>query len=145
MRRIAFLLACLFAWCSPLASGQQQERPLVPEGFVLDEAASNAISAAWLTGAERSGVGVFHGVWEERDPKTPALRPEAALHTWRFDDPALSDPATPAEDRAEAKMLAGELPAALELLEQAPANARSNRAVRLRAEILETLGRHDEA
>lgn len=121
----------------------RQDQPLVPDGFTLSDAASNAIAAAWLTDDERSAMRVFHGVWDERDLKTPALRAAAALNAWRFDDPALTDPAAPVEDRAEAKLLAGDLPAALALLDES--QTRSNRGIRLRAEVLEGMGQQQEA
>jgi cellulose synthase operon protein C len=148
MRRIAHLVACLFALALTAyleAQPQQQDVPLVPAGFVLDEAASNAINAAWLTEDERAAMRVFHGVWDERDLRTPALQAEAAVNAWRFDDPVLTDEAVSVETRAEAKLLAGDLPEALELLEKAAGGPRSNRAIRLKAEILEGLGRREEA
>ncbi len=142
-RQIA--LACLFALLLSIVSNearaQDQDRPLVPAGFALNEAASNAISAAWLTDDERSAMRVFHGVWDERDLRTATLRAQAALNAWRFDDPVFTDDTVPIEIGAEAKMLAGDLPEALAMLE----DAKSNRAIRLRAEILEGLGRNDEA
>ena len=140
------LIALGLAYAASTARAQQpgrEDMPLVPEGFVLDQAASSAIAAAWLTDDERSTMRVFHGVWDERDLRTPALRAAAALNAWRFDDPALGDPAAPIEDRAEARMLAGDLPEALALLDEG--QARSNRATRLRAEILEGLGRLNDA
>ena len=145
--RRSIAAACLIALCAArIAAAQEPSRedmPLVPEGFVLDQAASSAIAAAWLTDDERSVMRVFHGVWDERDLRTPALRSATALNAWRFDEPALSDPAAPIDDRAEARMLAGDLPEALALLDDN--NARSNRAIRLRAEILEGLGRLNDA
>lgn len=141
------LIAGLFVFAAMLVRSPramaQQDRPMVPEGFVLNEAAANAINAAWLTEDERSGMRVFHGVWDDRDLKTPALRAEAALNAWTFNDPALQDPAAPVEDRVEAMYLAGDLVEALALLDES--QARSNRSIRLRAEILEGLGRGEEA
>jgi tetratricopeptide (TPR) repeat protein len=99
------------------------------------------MAAAWLTDDERAELRVFHGVWDDRDLRTPTLRAQAALNAWRFDDAVFADDTVPVEVRAEAKMLAGDLPEALALLE----GAESNKAIRLRAEILEGLGRNAEA
>jgi hypothetical protein len=84
----AALLLCASAYA-------QGGRPLVPSAFVLDQAASKAIAAQWLTDDERRALRVFHGVWDERDLTTPALTAAVALNAWRFDDPVFADPATP--------------------------------------------------
>ena len=149
LRRAVCVFAITALCVLPLAARAQpqpqQQRPLVPEGFGLDANTAAALSAEWLTEDERAAMRVFHGVWDERDLKTPALKAAAALMVWRLNDPALADPAAPIEDRVEAKFLAGELPEALAMLDAAGDAARSNRAVRLRAEILEGLGRLNEA
>lgn len=119
----------------------QEQRRLVPETFSLDEAAQSALNAAWLTEDERSAMRVFHGVWDERDLTTPALKAFAALNAWEFTNPALENQTVPVEIRAEAKLRAGEIEQALELLN----DARSLHAARLRAEAHETLGQMDRA
>lgn len=131
---LATLFLCAFAH-------GQGGPPLVPSAFVLDEAASKAIAAEWLTDDERRTLRVFHGVWDERDLTTPTLKAMAALNAWQFDDPILSDPATPVELRAEAKLLSGEAAEAVELLKDQTSLA----AVRIRCEALEMLGDQEGA
>ncbi|MHC4100161.1 MAG: peptidase MA family metallohydrolase [Planctomycetota bacterium] len=119
----------------------QSNRPLVPQLVGLHPSAQAAIDAAWLTDAERRALRVFHGVWDERDLDTPQARAVIALNAWNFDDDALSDPAVPAEIRAEALARRGELREAIDIL----SGADTNRAARIRAEALEDLGDHDAA
>jgi cellulose synthase operon protein C len=119
----------------------QDQRRLVPEAFTLNEAAANAIKAQFLTDEERAALRVFHGVWDDRDLINPQLKAMVALNAWDFENPALSDPAAPAELRAEAKLLAGELEEAIATI----AAARSNHASRIRAEAHEGLGEIDQA
>jgi len=138
------LLALLLAVTitpSTLARQAQQQRPLVPEGFVLNEAASRAISAEWLTEEERRQLRLFHGVWDTRDLVTPADLALIALNAWNFDDPSLNNPKAPAEIRAEARLRQGEVDAALALLE----GVETNHAARLRAEAHEMQGELKEA
>ena len=120
---------------------QSRQRPLVPESFVLNEAASKVISAEWLTDDERRERRLFHGVWGQRDLVTSADRALVALNAWDFDHPSLSDPAVPLEIRAEARLKQGEIQAALELL----SHTESILAARLRAEAYEILGDHRAA
>jgi tetratricopeptide (TPR) repeat protein len=131
------LVAC--ACCSVAIA--QASRPLVPSGFVLDDAASKAISAEWLTEDERHALRVFHGVWDERDLVAPDLRGAAALNAWRLDDPALDDAEASVELRADAKLRSGEAAAAIELVK----DQTSIRAIRIRAEALEMLGDREAA
>jgi DNA-directed RNA polymerase specialized sigma24 family protein len=130
----AALLLCASAYA-------QGGRPLVPSAFVLDQAASKAIAAQWLTDDERRALRVFHGVWDERDLTTPALTAAVALNAWRFDDPVFADPATPVELRAQALVLAGEAAAAVELLKVETSLA----AVHVRCEAFEMLGNQQAA
>jgi tetratricopeptide (TPR) repeat protein len=127
-------------WCLAGAVVAQQA-PLVPEGVTLDEVARRAIQAQWLTDEERSERRVFHGVWDDRDLQTPQARAMVALNAWRFDDPALLDPAVTAELRAEAMLLRGNAGAAIVLLESSD----SPTAHRIRAQALETLGRSPDS
>ena len=119
----------------------QEQRRLVPESFTLDEAAQSALDAAWLTEEERRAMRVFHGVWDDRDLATPALKAIVALNAWEFTNPALEDQSVPVEIRAEAWLCAGKIEQALQILGE----ARSLHAARLRAESLETLGQLDKA
>ena len=126
----------------PGACGQQDPpRALVPETVALDDAARQAIDAAWLTEPERAALRVFHGVWNADDLGSPPLRAEVALNAWRFDDPALRDPSVKAELRAEAKLLAGALHEACALL----SGVESFRAARIRARAFEGLGDYEAA
>ncbi|UCD74383.1 MAG: tetratricopeptide repeat protein [Phycisphaerales bacterium] len=129
--------------CSSPAPGQSPDGPppLIPESTTLDEAASQAMDAPYLTDGERRRLRVFHGVWDESDLVEPAARAMVALNAWDFDDPALSDPAVPAEIRAEARLLLGELEQAINLAE----GSDSIRARRIHCEALAELGRYGEA
>src|SRR5262249_41251918 len=97
--------------------------------------------ASYLTDDERRNLRVFHGVWQDDDLSTPQRRATAALIRGAFDDAALSDASVAIEDRAEAMSLRGELSECLTLL----GDTGTPRAVRIRAEPLEGLGRADEA
>lgn len=136
---LAIGLGMLLVACP--AFGQGGRRPLVPESFVLNEAASKAISAEWLTDDERRELRLFHGVWDQRDLVSATDRAIIALNAWDFDHPSFSDPAVPAEIRAAAKLKQGEIKAALEIL----SDIDSILASRLRAEGYEILGDHRAA
>jgi cellulose synthase operon protein C len=114
---------------------------LVPPSVPLNESASRALQAEWLTAEERASLRVFHGVWDDRDLISPELRAIASLHAWHLNDPVFDDDQTPAELRAEARLLRGDVEDALELL----AGVDSIHADRIRAEALEVLGRFEEA
>lgn len=114
---------------------------MVPPAFTLNEAASSALSAAWLTDDERRAMRVFHGVWDERDLTTPALKAIVALNAWDFENESLRDESAPMEIRAAAKLLAGEFEEAIELTK----SVRSLHALRLRAEAHEGLGQIKQA
>jgi len=107
----------------------------------LAEPVLKLLEASYLSDEERKDLRVFHGVWQEGDLDTPQRRARAALIRGCYDDASLMDPAVAIEDRAEAMMLRGELKAALDLLD----NPSSLRAIRIRAESLEGLGRAEEA
>lgn len=135
----AFVLA--LAALPALPASARQGGPLVPDSFTLQAAARQAIDAEWRTEAERRGLRLFHGVWEEADLQTPGERALVAINAWDLDHPVFALDETPRDLRAEAMLLRGEPQAALELLE----NMVTLRAARLRAEALEMLGRFDEA
>ncbi len=118
-----------------------QGQALVPESVATHEAVERALEAEWLSPGERAELRVFHGVWDERDLVHPALKAMVALDAWRLDDPVLDDDEVPLELRAEARLRAGELEAAIELASQSD----SIRAARIRAEAYEGLGRFDRA
>ena len=100
-----------------------------------------ALDLPYLTDDERADLRVFHGLWLESDLDTPERTARAALMVGILDHPALDDPATGVELRAEARFRRGDLGEALELLE----GVESLRARRLRAQTLEELGRFREA
>lgn len=137
----------------PSGTGEgPREEPmrLVPEGFALSESARSAIEAPWLTDTERAAGRIFHGVWDERDLRTPALRARAALIVGRFDDPVFDEAADelPVDLRAEAMFARGELQRMLELLEAAGEAEGSSTLLRrqwMKAEALWRMGRYDDA
>ncbi len=107
----------------------------------LAEAALRVLEAPYLTLEEAADLRVFHGVWRESDLESPKRMARAALLVGVYDHPALDDPEAAAEDRAEARLLRGDLEDALTTL----AGANTMRARRIRASALEGLGRFDEA
>ncbi|MCA9293127.1 MAG: hypothetical protein KDA20_04860 [Phycisphaerales bacterium] len=109
--------------------------PPAPDGLL------KALEAAYLSPEEAAAKRVFHGLWRTSDLEDPALRAQAALMSGAFDDPALSNDVVPADLRAEAAILTGDLEHAIALLDGDP----SVRASRLRGQALELLGRFDEA
>jgi tetratricopeptide (TPR) repeat protein len=107
----------------------------------LNEGVLRALEASYLTDAERAGLRVFHGVWTAADLASAKLRAKAALSAGVLDDASFESKEADAEDRAEAALLRGEPEKAIEVL----AGMSNARAVRVRAEALETLGKFDEA
>lgn len=119
---------------SPRTRGQA---PAAPPVDPVSPALRQALAAEWLSDEERRDLRVRHGLWEEGDLDSPARRARAALDDLRLLDPALRDPDAPRDLRAEGMLARGELEEALALLPEAD----SARALRLRAECLERLGR----
>lgn len=107
----------------------------------LSDAVAALVDAPYLTDAERRDRRVFHGVWRPEDLDTSERRASAALVRGAIDDEALRDPSVPPEDRAEGAILRGDLDAAITILE----GAASLRAIRLRAQALDMLGRTGDA
>ena len=111
-RLLLFLLfLCVSGGQSALA---QQGSPLVPDGFDLNESARKALEAEWLTDQERAKLRVRHGVWSEEDLSDPQLAADAALVTWRLDDPVFTDENVSVVTRAEAMLRRGRFQEALE-------------------------------
>ncbi len=110
---------------------------------VPDTAASvqRLLDGPLLTDEEKAAARLRHGAWTEADLTTTAVRAQAALVRGALDDASLHDVAADVLDRAEAAALRGELEAALALL----AGQGSIRAIRIRAEALESLGRFEAA
>lgn len=134
---------------APTVRAQQPERDLPAQSEHkapiaapdLSDSVLKLLEAEYLKDSERKDLRVFHGVWKETDLDTVQRRATAALIRGAYDDPALADPATPVEDRAEAAMIRGEPQAAIDLLK----DARTLRAMRVRAQSLEMLGRTEDA
>ncbi len=142
MRHMA-IAAALLVLCAAPALAQDDPPPSVDPMAPPDMAESvlRILEADYLTDDERKDLRIFHGVWRQSDLDTPARRARAALIQGAIDDRSLFDPLTPPEDRAEGMLLRGELAEALSTLEAIT----TPRAIRIRAEALEALGRFDEA
>ncbi len=134
--------------------GTRSEQEITPKRIVKlpardeiqpAEGVTRLLAQAYLTDEERKDLRVFHGLWTGEDLDTPARRAAAAISTGRWDDPSLSDPAVPADVRAEAMLARGEIPEALELLNTEGAAPPTPRVIRLRAQTLEAMGRSAEA
>lgn len=150
-RRVAPVLLAALLVCAP--SGRSEDKPerhgvLAPPTAGPDirtppmtDGVLKALEAPYLKEDERAALRVFHGVWTDSDLASPRLRARAALIAGVYDDLSLANTAADVEDRAEAMLIRGEAEPALSLL----AGAASARAVRVRAEALEALGRMDEA
>ena len=112
------------------------------------DAVERAISAPYLTPDELRDKRIFFGRWTSDDLNTPARTARAALVRGVYDDPSFASPDADLLDRAEASMLSGKPQAALDMLKDQPADpdaGRAMRAVRIRAESLEMLGKFDDA
>lgn len=130
----ASLLALLAGACAPCALAQQQATAEV------SPAVRRVIDAPYTTDEERARLRVFHGLWTAGDLTDPSDRALAALLSGVLDE-RLYPEGAPVDLRAEAMLRRGEPDRALDLLH----NDGSLRAVRLRAEALDALGRFDEA
>jgi len=137
-------------WCAASTSTLAQIEPRLPSAPEhhqpagtpdLAEPVLRLLEAGYLTDEERKDLRVFHGVWKEGDLDTPQRRAAAALIRGAFDDPSLSDASVSKLDRAEALLRRGEFEDAVQLL----VGDDSLRAVRIRAESLEGLGKLDAA
>ncbi len=138
---LAVALSAGLAWAQPPRGerpAEHAEQVATPD---LAEPVLKLLDAAYLTDDERKDLRVFHGVWQDGDLDTPQRRARAALIRGLLDDPSLSDSSIAAEDRAEAALLRGELDEAVALT----GTADSARAIRIRAEALEGLGKADAA
>src|SRR5438046_1522871 len=109
-----------------LPGGSQPERKPPIAAPDLADPVLKLLEAAYLSEDERKNLRVFHGVWKEEDLDTPQRKAAAALIRGTYDDPSLSDPSVPAEDRAEAAMIRSDFDAGLAALGEAS----SARAVR---------------
>jgi tetratricopeptide (TPR) repeat protein len=145
MQRFAFVagLLCALVHAATVSNAQplQQQKPLVPEQAVLSPTVQQAIDASYRTDDERAAMRVFHGVWDDRDLRSPRDRAWAALQVGRYDDAVFEDVAVPAMLRAEAALRRGEAEAVLVLLAEDTASS----AKHLRAQAYMALGRHEQA
>ncbi|MBM4112563.1 MAG: hypothetical protein FJ253_04185, partial [Phycisphaerae bacterium] len=107
MSNLRAIAAALLLICAARGAPAQGPPQLVPEAATLLPAIERDLEAAYLTPEERKDRRVFHGVWDERDLDSPARRAMAALETWRMDEGALADPATPISLRARALVRRG--------------------------------------
>ncbi len=152
---LAILLLALAGGIGPIAlaqvaqptatAPQPPEKPDPADPPPMASSVAALLNASYLTDAERAAKRVFHGQWTDADLNTPALRAQAALIRGAYDDPALSDPTTPAPDRAQAAILCGDFAIALDLIGPKETDQDSLRIRRLRGEALEGLGRFDDA
>ncbi|HWB19510.1 MAG TPA: hypothetical protein VG711_04350, partial [Phycisphaerales bacterium] len=140
VRRLAAAIVGIVMWSADSATFAQ-EGGIVPQAAALSDPAQKAVEAPWLKDEERAALRVFHGVWDDRDLISPRLRAEAALQTYALDDEVFADPQTPAELRAEAALLRGDLEQAIALTK----DLTSNEARRIEAEAYESLGKLDDA
>ena len=88
----------------------------IPDNVQVSNAVKSALEAPSLREDERRDLRIRHGQWMEEDLTTPAHRAEAALRTWKLDDPSLVNPAAPVELRAEALRRRGRIGEAISLL-----------------------------
>jgi len=134
----ALALAGASAGYPPAAAERAGEPPLSP-------LAQRLITAEYLTEAERREKRIFHGVWDAGDLSDAASRARAALIAGAWDDPSLDDQAADTLDRAEARLLRGELREAVALIDAMDEADVTARGHRIRAEALEGLGAFREA
>ena len=135
---IALVPGAVRAQDVPLPDADQAETIEPPPPL---ESVIQSLELPYLTPDERADRRVFHGIWLDSDLTTPERTANAALMVERYDHPVFDDPATPPVLRAEACFRRGDLTEGLDLLQ----GENSIHAQRLRAQILEGLGRFDEA
>jgi len=101
------------------------------------------IDSDYLSAQERAALRVRHGIWTDEDVSSVPLKAAAAIISGDDLHPALTGSAAGAsvEDVAEAKLRAGQLQAAITLVE----SASSVRAHRIAGQALIELGRNDLA
>jgi tetratricopeptide (TPR) repeat protein len=135
-----------------IGAGPPVRDPREPEGTPGAEPVSDArieppaavrtlLEAPYLSPEEASRLRVLHGAWTREDLTSADLMAACALQRGDVEHRSLLDPATPPLLRAEGAIRRGEPGLALELL----SGDTGYRAVRLRVEALESLGRYDDA
>lgn len=127
----------------PPATKPEQARVAAPQRDSatpsLPPAAQAAVSAEWLTPAERRDARIFHGVWTADDLRDPEMRARAAAIA--ADASVAPEASLPAALRARLALVRGEPDVALAALTDMP----GPEAAVLRARSLESLGRMQEA
>lgn len=144
--RLASILALLLALTPLVVRAQDVPLPDTDQGQEIKpppplEAVLQSLDLPYLTDDERADRRVFHGIWLDSDLSTPTRIAEAALMIESYDNPVFENPDTPPVLRAEACFRRGDLVEGLDLLK----GQNSIHAQRLRAQILEGLGRFDQA
>jgi len=129
---VAILLACARSPAQPT-----EPTPPPPRAASVER----LLGGALLTDAQKREARLRFGAWTEEDLAEPVARAHAALVRGAIGDASLASPEADPLDRAEAMALRGELDEALGEL----AGRSGTRAIRLRAEALERLGRFAEA
>ncbi len=152
-RRLAPALALFVAALLPAhALAQAEGRPsTAPEGALdapaptersdISPTVRRLLDSEFIDEESARRLRLFHGLWTTEDLQSPGAMATVALRRGLLDHPALQDELTPTLVRAEAKVLRGELPEALALLD----GDGSVRAAALRAEALFLAGRLQEA
>ncbi|MBI1190579.1 MAG: hypothetical protein GC200_07890 [Tepidisphaera sp.] len=136
--RVCGVAAAVLLWVGAAPAARGQTEPLEPPDVA--PSVTDLLSQAFLKADEQRALRIDHGIWTDADLTTPAEHARAALTTGALGDVSLTDPATPAIDRAEAMELRGEPAKALELLGEDT----SARALHIRAAALTDLGRFDD-
>lgn len=77
-----------------------------------------ALDAKGVSPEAMKDLRVHYGAWEQGDLDTPLRAAQAAVWSWRWDEPALADPSVPAVLRARALIQRGDFDAAVEALGQ---------------------------
>ena len=128
----------------PVQVGSDGPPSIVPGSAPLLPSVREAIEADYLSEDERRAGRVEHGVWEQGDLDSPALRTAAAVIAWQTDDDRALAAEAPSLLRAEALMQRSRAADALAMLE-GTREAAEPAGLLLRAQALSALGRFDEA
>ena len=139
---VVFLFMAPWAWAMQVEIAPEPTSESVPmPAPKLAASISRLLAGSVLDEEQKRQFRLAHGLWTDADLQSPADRARAALVTGNLDDSSLRDPQADLLDRAQAMVLRGELDDALTLL----GSQGSMRAIGLRAQALETLGRFGRA
>ncbi len=143
--RAALNMALIIALAAPGAMaqiGRPRETTIGPaDPPNLSGALAQRLEQPFLTEDEGKDLRIFHGVWRDGDLDTPARAARAAIIRGNWNDAALRATGIDPLDRAEGLLRSGRLAEAIDAI---PAEETSPRAVRIRCDALEALGRHNE-